>query len=150
MIAPGPGTTQPSLSGSAISNAAADPNVITVTSSDQLVDPGVGNFSIQFQSGATADTLVLHSGGVDQVSGFDPASDVLNVSSLLVGTGLGLAGDIANLSGYLTVADQGANAVVRFDPTGQGGGSTVAVLQGLGGAVTGLGDLHVQSGVQVA
>jgi phospholipase/lecithinase/hemolysin len=150
MIAPGPTPTEPGLSGSVMSSAAADPNVITVTSSDQLIDPGVGNFSIQFQSGSSADTLVLHSGGVDQVSGFDPASDVLNVSSLLVGTGLGLAGDIANLSGYLSVADQGTNAVVRFDPTGQGGGSTVAVLQGLGGVVAGLGDLHVQSAVQVA
>ena len=62
-----PGTT-----GSMIGSAMADPNVITVTSSDQLIDPGAGSFSIRFQSGATGDSLMLHDGGVDQISGFDP------------------------------------------------------------------------------
>ena len=129
---------------------AADPSVITVTTPDQLVDPGAGNFTIQFAAGAADDTLVLNANGVDQVAGFDPASDVLNVGSLVAGNGLALSGDMANLSGYLTIADQSGNAVVRFDPTGQGGGNTVAVLQGLGGVVTGLDKLHVQGAVQLA
>jgi hypothetical protein len=122
----------------------ADPNVITVTSSDQLIDPGTGSFSIQFQAGASGETLMLHNDGVDQVSGFDPSSDVLDVHALLAGTGLALSGDVASLSGYLTVADQGGNALVGFDPTGHGGGSTVAVLQGLGSSVTGLSSLTVR------
>jgi T5SS/PEP-CTERM-associated repeat protein len=143
----------PSGSGAAASAtgaAMADPNVITVTSPDQLIDPGAGGFSIQFQAGASAETVMLHSGGVDQISGFDPTTDVLDVRALLAGTGLALTGDIASLSGYLTVADQGANALVRFDPTGQGKGGTVAVLQGLGGSVTGLDSLIAHNAVRIA
>src|ERR1019366_3169736 len=58
-------------------------NVITITEPGQLVDPGAGSHTIQFLAGANADTLVLHSGGVDQVSGFDPGTDVLDLRSLL-------------------------------------------------------------------
>jgi hypothetical protein len=139
-----PGTT-----GSVTSAAMADPNVITVTSSDQLIDPGAGSFSIQFQTGASGDSLMPHGGGVDQVSGFDPGTDALDVHALLAGTGLALTGDVASLSGYLTVADQGGDALVRFDPTGQGGGSTVAVLRGLGSSVTGLDSLIATGAVRM-
>jgi phospholipase/lecithinase/hemolysin len=131
-------------------SAPADPNVITVSSSAQLIDPGTGSFTIQFQAGASAETLVLHTGGVDQVSGFDPGTNTLNVAALLSESNVNLNGDIAGLGGYLTVADQGGNALVRFDPTGHGGGATVAVLQGLGGLVTALDSLHIQGAVQVA
>jgi hypothetical protein len=141
-----PGTTG-STSGGAM---AADPNVITVTSSDQLIDPGAGSFSIQFQSGTAGDTLMLHNGGVDQVSGFDPSTDVLDVHALLAGTGLALSGDVASLSGFLNVTDQGGNALVSFDPTGHGGGGTVAVLQGLGDGVTGLASLIAKGAVRMS
>jgi T5SS/PEP-CTERM-associated repeat protein len=135
-------------------SAMADPNIITVTSSDQLIDPGAGSFSIQFQVGATGDSLMLHNGGVDQVSGFDPSTDSLDVRGLLAGTGLALTGDVASLSGFLNVADQGGDALIRFDPTGQGGGSTVAVLQGLGAqglgaSVTGLDSLIAKGAVRM-
>jgi hypothetical protein len=126
----------------------SDPSVIIVSGSGQLIDPGAGGHTIQFLSGASGDTLVLHASGVDQISGFDPATDVLDVGSLLAGTGLNLTGDIADLSRYLTVVDQGTNALLRFDPTGHGGGSTVAVLQGLGGTVTGLNTLVTQGAIK--
>jgi hypothetical protein len=119
-------------------DARADPGVITITGSDQLIDPGTGSHIIQFLTGAGADTVVLHTGGVDQISGFDPATDVLNLQSLLVETGLDLTRDVSALSNYVTIVDQGTDAILRFDPTGQGGGSAVAILQGLSGSVTGL------------
>jgi hypothetical protein len=100
-------------------------------------------------SGATDDTLMLHSGGVDQVSGFNPGTDVLDFSSVLSEANIDLNGDIAALGNYVTIADQGANAVVNFDPTGQGGGSTVAVLQGLGSTVTGLVTLISDNAIRI-
>ena len=75
---------------------------------------------------------------------------MLDVHALLAGTGLALSGDVASLSGFLNIADQGGNALVRFDPTGQGGGSTVAVLRGLGSSVTGLASLLAQGAVRLA
>jgi hypothetical protein len=115
-----------------------------------LVDPGAGSFSIQFQSGTSGDTLMLHKGGVDQVSGFDPGTDVLDVHALLAGTGLDLSGDVASLGGFLNVTDQGGNALVSFDPAGQGGGGTVAVLQGLGDSVTGLASLIAKGAIRMS
>jgi hypothetical protein len=141
-----PGTT----GSTTVSAMMADPNVITVTSSNQLIDPGAGSFSIQFQAGTKGDSLMLHNGGVDQVSGFDPSTDVLDVHALLAGTGLALSGDVASLSGFLNVVDQSGDALVRFDPTGQGGGSTVAVLQGLGDSVTGLASLIAHGAVRMS
>ena len=83
----------------------------------------------------------MHAGGVDQVSGFDPSSDVLDLRSLLSEANVNLNGSITGLSNYLTVTDQGPNALLSFDPTGHGGGSTIAVLLGLGSTVTGLNTL---------
>jgi hypothetical protein len=128
----------------------ANPDVITISGSHQLIDPGMGSFTIQFLAGANADTLVLHKGGVDQVSAFDPGTDVLDLRSLLTGTVLDLTGNVAALGKYLTVADQGSDAVLRFDPTGQGGGSTVAVLQGLGSTVTNLDALAAHGAIRIA
>jgi hypothetical protein len=116
----------------------ADPNVITVTTPDQLVDPGTGSHTIQFLAGSAADTLMLHTGGTDQLSGFNVNSDVLDVGSLLSEANIDLSGGSAALGNFLTVVDQGADALLNFDPTGQGGGSTIAVLGGLASSVTSL------------
>jgi hypothetical protein len=140
-----PGTTSGVVASA--EKAAVDPSVITVSSSDQLVDPGTGSFTIQFLPGTSKDTLVLHTGGTDQVSGFDPASDVLDLSALAAGTGLGLTGNLSALSNYVSVADQGGNAVVQFSSAGTGGGGTVAVLQGLGG--TSLATLIAQGAIRM-
>jgi hypothetical protein len=125
-------------------------NVITITEPGQLVDPGAGSHTIQFLAGANADTLVLHSGGVDQVSGFDPGTDVLDLRSLLAEADINLNGDVAALGNYLTIGDQGADALVRFDPNGQGGGTTVVVLRGSGDVVTGLEPLVAQGAIRIA
>lgn len=130
--------------------AAADPAVITVSNSDQLIDPGTGDHTIQFLAGASDETLVLSTGGVAQVSGFDPTSDTLDLRSLLSGTGLDLSGDSAALSNYLTVVDQGTNALLRFDPLGHGGGATVAVFRGDGATVTGLSALVADRAIRIA
>jgi hypothetical protein len=128
----------------------SDPNVITITGTDQLIDPGVGDHTISFLSGSGGDTLALHNGGVDQVSGFDPTTDMLDLRSLLAGTGLNLTAGIPTLGDYFTVADQGTDALLRFDPSGHGGGGTVAVLQGLGGSVTELQALITQGAIRMA
>jgi V8-like Glu-specific endopeptidase len=121
---------------------------ITISASYNVTDPGAGNASIQFLAGTSRDTLVLHAGSVDQVSGFDPGTDILDVRSLLSEAGVNLNGDIAALSNYLTVTDVGSDALLNFDPSGQGGGSTAVVLQGLGSAVTGLNTLIAHGAIQ--
>ena len=54
------------------------------------------------------------------------------------------------LSHYLSIADQGANVRVNFDPTGQDADSTIAVLHGLANVVTGLGQLVAQGAIRIA
>ena len=70
-------------------------------------------------------------GSVDQVYRFDPATDTLDVRTLLAEANVDLHADVAGIAGYLAVTDQGSNALVRYDPTGHGGGGTVAVLHGV-------------------
>jgi hypothetical protein len=134
---------------SAIAPTAAGPNIITVTGSDQLVDPGAGSYTIQFLTGTSGDTLLLRSGGEDRVAGFDPNTDALDPRCLLTGTGLDLTGNLSALSDHLTVADQGANALLQFNPTGAGAGSTIAVLQGLGGTATSVDDLVARGAIRL-
>ena len=83
---------------------------------------------------AANDALVLHTGGTDQVTGFDlSAGDTLNLSALFAEAQIG--GDVPNLAAYIAVTNDNGAAAISFDPTGQGGGSTVAVLAGDGGLV---------------
>lgn len=133
-----------------IASAAADPNVMTVSGSGQLIDPGLGTHAIQFLAPASGDTLVLHAGGVDRVANFDPTSDGLDLRALLTGTGFNLDGGAAALRNWVTVVDQAGDALVRFDPAGQGGGGAVAVLLGLGGSVTSLNALVATGAARIA
>ena len=120
--------------GSALAAAADGP--IVISASNSVIDPGTGGSSIQFIAGAGHDTVVLHQGATDLISGFDPAAgDALDVRGLFAASGLNAADVMPNLGAYLTVAGQGADAALLFDPTGHGGGNVVAVLTGLGGAV---------------
>jgi hypothetical protein len=117
---------------------ASDTATIAIAGSGELIDPGTGNRTIQFVAGATDDTLVLHSGGTDQILGFDPsAGDALDLSSLLGEAGINI-GDISRLANYVTVANANGAAAILFDPTGQGGGSQVALLENDAGLVAGL------------
>jgi hypothetical protein len=123
---------------------------LTITTSNNVIDPGVGDFTIQFLAGTSSDTLVLHGRGVDQVSGFDPTTDVLDLRSLLAGANVSLGGDFSALSSYLGVTEQNGNAVVSFDPTGHSGGGVVAILQGLGNTVTGLDKLVADGAIRIS
>jgi hypothetical protein len=127
--------------------ATTDP--IVVPTSNAVIDPGTGSYTIQFIGGSSGDTLVLHAGGVDQVSGFDSTSDVLDLRSLLATATIDLIGGGANLSKYLTVVNQGADALVNFDPTGHSGGSTIAVLLALGTTITSLDGLVAQGAIRI-
>ena len=132
-----PAITQ-ATGGTVLSAAAAtpSPDVITISGLGQLIDPGAGSHSIQFASGAANDTLVLHLGGSDQITGFDPAAgDVLDLRSLLSEAGVSLGGDLSQLANYVSVAAVNGSAQVLFDPTGHGGGSQVALLLNDGGLV---------------
>jgi hypothetical protein len=116
------------ITGSATShtNSLASSDQIVITS-DSIIDPGVGNHMIHFMPSASADTLVLHAGGVDQVSGFNK-TDALDLRALFNEANV----NVSTLSNYLTIVAQGSDTMVSFDPAGHGGGSTVAVMQGLG------------------
>jgi hypothetical protein len=145
----GTATYGPELTQEFPSGAGANPDVIAITGSNLLTDPGPGGHTIQFMPGTSDDTLMLHTGGVDQVSGFSPSTDVLDFSSVLSEASINLNGNVAALGNYVTIADQGANALVNFDPTGHGGGGTIAVLQGLGSTVTSLGALVTDNAIRI-
>ena len=125
-------------------------NTIAISQSNISTDPGVGNHTIQFLAGASADTLVLHTGGVDQVTGFNLGTDVLDLRSVLSETGVNLNGSFAALSTYLTVTDQGSDALLSFNPTGSGGGYGVAVLHGLGSSITSVAALVADNAIRIA
>ena len=112
-----------------------------------MIDPGAGKHTIQFLAG---NTLAAPAGAADQVSGFDPTMDGLDVSSLLSEANVNLNGDVAGWGHYLSTTNQGGNALVDFDPAGQGGGGTVAVLQGFGSALTGMGQLLGAGAIWIA
>jgi hypothetical protein len=122
-----------------IHGATTNSDTIIVSTSNTVIDPGAGSHTIQFIAGAHADTVVLHSGGTDQIAGFDLAGgDRLDVRTLLAEAHLTSQGVLPNLGAYFTIADQGSNAVLRFDSTGHGGGSAVAILDNLGSVVMSL------------
>ena len=60
-----------------------------------------------------------------------------------------LSGNTAALGNFVTIVDQGSNALVNFDPTGHSGGTTIAVLQGSGATVTGLAALIAQGAIRM-
>ena len=137
--------------GSALAASAAAANgPITISVSNSTIDPGAGNHTIQFLAGASADTVVLHSGGTDQIFGFDlTAGDALDLTSLFAGAGLNVQDALLSLGSYLSIIDQGADAELLFDPLGQGHGGAVAVLRNLGSEVTNLGVLTSRNAVQI-
>ncbi len=131
-------------------SASSASDQITISASNSVTDPGAGSFMIQFATGVSDDTLVLHSGGTDQITGFNPAAgDVLDLRSLLAGAQLTAQDVLSNLGSYFTIADQGADAVLLFDPLGQGNFSAVAVLKGLRESVTDLGVLSGHNALQL-
>ena len=112
------------------------PDTIVFTGSGQVLDPGSGEHTIQFATGQTDDTLVLHLDGSDQVQGFDPAAgDKLDFSAVLREAQLSLGGDVTQLSRYVSVVDDGGAAAILFDPSAQGGGSQIALLANDGALV---------------
>jgi hypothetical protein len=66
---------------------------------------------------------------------------VLNFSALSNEAGIDPPGDITALSNYLTVTNQGSDALIGFDPTSHVGRAPIADEQSLGCVVTGLGQL---------
>ncbi len=100
------------------------------------VDPGAGDYAIRFLAGTANETVVLHQGGVNTITGFDAgAGDRLSVRALIAEANI----DPARLHSYLSVEPDNGAVSVRFDPSGHGGGSVVAVLVE-GGGVSGLAD----------
>jgi hypothetical protein len=132
----GTGTvTSPAVAGAPVQTS-SDTAVISFTGSNQTIDPGAGDHTIQFIAGGSADTLVLHAGGSDQVLGFNTgAGDTLNLHTLLSEANVDIGGDITQLGKYVSIADSNGSAQVMFDPTGHGGGSQVALLVGDSGSI---------------
>lgn len=102
-----------------------------ISGSDQLIDPGAGNHTLQFLQSAGKDSLVLHVGGTELVSGFDVSKgDRLDLSTLFAESGINLGSDLGQIVGYVTVAEQSGATVIDYDPTRHSGGAVVAVLSG--------------------
>jgi hypothetical protein len=104
---PAGGETLTSGTETTLAATATNPVIVTISDSDQVIDPGVENHTIQFLTGSSAGALVLHANSVDQVLGFDPMTDILDAGALLSGANVNLNGDIAALRNYLTIVDQG-------------------------------------------
>jgi hypothetical protein len=115
---------------------------IAISGSGFTVQFGAGYDKLQFLSGSSDETVVLHAGGTDEITGFNPgAGDVLDLRTLIAQSHLDLATVSANIAAYATVSDQGTSADLLFDPSGQGGGTVVAILDNLGSAITSLADM---------
>lgn len=74
---------------------------------------------------------------MDQVNGFNLHNDLLDLLALLAKAQAGLA-DLSSLGAYLQVSASGSDATLSFNLAGlaAGGGATVAVLHGVGKAIT--------------
>jgi len=106
----------------------SDMAVITFSGSGQSIDPGDGDHTIQFVSGGTSDTAVLHLGGSDEILGFDPdAGDMLDLRALLSEANVSIAPDKSQLGQYLSLDSANGAVLVWFD------GSQVASLADSGG-----------------
>jgi hypothetical protein len=115
---------------------------IAISGSGFTVQFGAGYDKLQFLSGSSDETVVLHAGGTDEITGFNPgAGDVLDLRTLIAQSHLDLATVSANIAAYATVSDQGTSADLLFDPSGQGRGTVVAILDNLGSAITSLADM---------
>ena len=122
---------------------------LTISASGTAIDPGTGTHVIQFIPGASADTMVLHIGGTDQITGFDiAAGDALDVRGLIAEARLNLEDVLPNLSFYLTISDAGPDAMLLFDTPGHGSGRAVAVLRNAGNTVRNLSDLTGRNAIQ--
>ena len=128
----------------------AAPDTLIISASNGVVDPASGDVMIQFLAGTSNDSLVLHANSLATVSGFDPTTDVLDPRWLFAESNVDLTGGMATLANDVSVVDQGADALIRFDPTGQSGGGVIADLQGLGGIVTSLATLIAQGTIRIA
>lgn len=132
--------TSPSAAVSSAADSAG--SVLMITDPTQTIALGAGDFDLQFLSGATNETVALQAGSMDQIDGFSIASgDVLDLRSLLSNVGLSASTFTTDPAAYLSVTDQSGNAVLAFDPTGHGAGSTIAILDSLGGSVTNVSQL---------
>jgi hypothetical protein len=83
-------------------------------------------------------SIVLQQGERDQISGFDPTSNKLDLTQVLVQSHLGLS-DLSQAGSYFGLTDSGDNnATLSFYPNGvsAGGGSALATLMGVGANVT--------------
>jgi hypothetical protein len=83
-------------------------------------------------------SIVLQQGERDQISGFDPTSNKLDLTQVLAQSHPGLS-DLSQAGSYFGLTDSGDNnATLSFYPNGvsAGGGSALATLMGVGANVT--------------
>ena len=82
-------------------------------------------------------SVVLQLGVLDQISGFNPASNTLDVSRVLAQSRLSLS-DLPQAESHFGLTDSGSDATLSFYPSGvgAGGGSALATLIGVGTHVT--------------
>ena len=141
----GPGTGN-AMAAAAVTGPLPSPAMTMIAMSGTRLDPGGGSNAIGIAAGVADATIVLHAGATDTIAGFDPAAgDRLDLASLLAETQASAQDFLARPGAYLTLAAQGADAVLSFDPRGHAAGTAVAVLEGLSDPTVGL-DALIQAG----
>jgi hypothetical protein len=104
-------------------------DTITADGNNNTIYGGPGTNGITLDG--NGETVVLQQGGLDQISGFGLHNgDVLDLSQVLAEAQINLAGDFSQLGSLVQVSSVGRDATLSF------GGSSLAVLHGVGAGVT--------------
>ena len=74
---------------------------------------------------------------------------MLDLRGLLTESALNVEDVLANQANYFAIANEGADALLMFDPLGQGGGDTVAVLTDRGSSVPSFSSLMSNDAVRI-
>ena len=120
-------------------------DTITLTGWSNWLDAGTGNNAVMINGGGGGDTLVLHLGGTDEITGYGVASnDVFDLRAVLSEAHLSLGGDMSKLGTYLKVSNTNGNTTLTFE------GNTLAVLHGVGASVHSLNDLVSHGDLRIA
>jgi len=104
-------------------------DTIAVDGSRSVIYAGPGTNKITLDG--SGQTVVLQQGGLDQISGFNLHNgDIVDLSQALAEAQINLAGDFSQLGSFVQVTSAGRDVTLSF------GGSSLAVLHGVGTGVT--------------
>src|SRR5262249_1758384 len=112
-------------------SATASVSAATVTSASSM------SFINSVEVASSQQSIVLEQGESDQISGFNPTSNKLDLTQVLAQSQISLS-ELSQVGSYFGLTDSGDNATLSFYSHGvsAGGGSALATLIGVGPNVT--------------